>query len=44
MWVSGAPGVGKTGLAIEAAHRLRDRFPDGQLLVRLNGFTPGCRR
>lgn len=40
VWVSGAPGVGKTGLAIEAAHRLRDRFPDGQLLVRLNGYTP----
>jgi DNA-binding SARP family transcriptional activator len=40
VWVSGAPGVGKTGLAIEAAHRLRERFPDGQLLVRLNGFTP----
>lgn len=41
VWVSGAPGVGKTGLVIEAAHRLRDRFPDGQLLARLNGFTPG---
>jgi DNA-binding SARP family transcriptional activator/tetratricopeptide (TPR) repeat protein len=41
VWVSGAPGVGKTGLAIEAAHRLRQRFPDGQLIVRLNGFTPG---
>ncbi|WP_290049738.1 AfsR/SARP family transcriptional regulator [Amycolatopsis solani] len=41
VWLSGAPGVGKTGLAIEAAHRLRDRFPDGQLLARLNGFTPG---
>ncbi|MGA6165286.1 BTAD domain-containing putative transcriptional regulator [Amycolatopsis magusensis] len=40
LWVSGAPGVGKTGLAVEAAHRLRDRFPDGQILVRLNGFTP----
>jgi len=40
VWVSGAPGVGKTGLAIEAAHRLRERFPDGRLLVRLNGFTP----
>ncbi|MCE6993312.1 tetratricopeptide repeat protein [Saccharothrix sp. S26] len=40
VWVSGAPGVGKSGLAVEAAHRLRDRFPDGQLLVRLNGYTP----
>jgi len=41
VWVSGAPGVGKSGLAVEAAHRMRDRFPDGQLLARLNGFTPG---
>ncbi|MGZ3143810.1 tetratricopeptide repeat protein [Lentzea chajnantorensis] len=41
VWVSGAPGVGKTGLAVEAAHRLKRRFPDGQLQVRLNGFTPG---
>ncbi|WP_439660205.1 tetratricopeptide repeat protein [Lentzea sp. HUAS TT2] len=40
VWISGAPGVGKTGLAVEAAHRLRHRFPDGQLLVRLGGFTP----
>ncbi|MGM1065329.1 tetratricopeptide repeat protein [Saccharothrix sp. Mg75] len=44
VWVSGAPGAGKTGLAVEAAHRLRDRFPDGQLLVRLNGFTPNVPR
>jgi DNA-binding SARP family transcriptional activator len=40
VWISGAPGVGKTGLAVEAAHRLRHRFPDGQILLRLNGFTP----
>ncbi|RJQ78407.1 AfsR/SARP family transcriptional regulator [Amycolatopsis panacis] len=40
VWVSGAPGVGKTGLALEAAHRLRKRFPDRQVLLRLNGFTP----
>ncbi|USX55358.1 tetratricopeptide repeat protein [Lentzea sp. HUAS12] len=41
VWISGAPGVGKTSLAIEAAHCLRHRFPDGQVMVRLNGFTPG---
>lgn len=41
VWVSGAPGAGKTCLAVEAAYRLRQRFSDGQLLVRLNGFTPG---
>jgi DNA-binding SARP family transcriptional activator/tetratricopeptide (TPR) repeat protein len=40
-WVSGPPGVGKTALAIEAAYQLRDRYPDGQLLVELNGYTPG---
>jgi DNA-binding SARP family transcriptional activator len=39
-WVSGAPGSGKTALAVEAAYGLRDRYPDGQFLLRLNGFTP----
>ncbi|WP_018687101.1 AfsR/SARP family transcriptional regulator [Actinokineospora enzanensis] len=43
VWVSGAPGVGKSGLAVEVAHRMRDRFPDGQLLVRLNGHAPNVR-
>jgi DNA-binding SARP family transcriptional activator/tetratricopeptide (TPR) repeat protein len=40
VWLSGLPGVGKTALAVEAAHRLRGRFTDGRLFVELNGFTP----
>jgi DNA-binding SARP family transcriptional activator/tetratricopeptide (TPR) repeat protein len=40
VWLCGAPGVGKSALAVEAAHALRQRFPDGQLFVELNGFTP----
>ncbi|WP_204073203.1 AfsR/SARP family transcriptional regulator [Planotetraspora phitsanulokensis] len=35
--VSGMPGVGKTALAVQAAHDVRDDFPDGQLYVNLRG-------
>ncbi|MEU5947299.1 BTAD domain-containing putative transcriptional regulator [Micromonospora sp. NPDC047465] len=38
--LSGAPGVGKTALAVHVGHQMSDLFPDGQWFVRLRGQQP----
>lgn len=39
--VTGAAGTGKTALAVHWGHRMRERFPDGQLYINLRGFDGG---
>ncbi|GGB42981.1 regulatory protein AfsR [Flexivirga endophytica] len=41
--VAGPGGVGKSALALQAAHSVSADFPDGQLYLNLRGATPGER-
>jgi DNA-binding SARP family transcriptional activator/Tfp pilus assembly protein PilF len=41
--IDGMAGVGKTTLAVHAAHRLAAGFPDGQFFLPLHAHTPGQR-
>ncbi|WP_086853014.1 AfsR/SARP family transcriptional regulator [Amycolatopsis kentuckyensis] len=41
--LSGAPGVGKSAVAVRVAHAVRDEFPDGQLHVDLAGTSSSPR-
>ena len=41
--IDGMAGIGKTSFAVHAAHRLAERFPDGQFFLPLHTHTAGQR-
>ena len=41
--IGGTAGVGKTALAVHAAHQLLEQFPGGHLYADLRGYTDGTR-
>jgi tetratricopeptide (TPR) repeat protein/transcriptional regulator with XRE-family HTH domain len=41
--IGGMAGIGKTALAVHAAHLIASRFPDGQFFVPLSGHSPAQR-